>query len=44
MTDERAIKDDPRTVFGWCMYDRANSASLSAPPARAWSASPRGRN
>ncbi len=29
MTDDRAIKDDPRTVFGWCMYDWANSAYVT---------------
>jgi UMF1 family MFS transporter len=29
MTEDRPIKDDPRTVFGWCMYDWANSAYVT---------------
>jgi len=29
LTEDRPIKDDPRTVFGWCMYDWANSAYVT---------------
>jgi len=29
VTDDRPIKDDPRTVFGWCMYDWASSAYVT---------------
>lgn len=29
MTDARFAKDNPRTIFGWCMYDWANSAYVT---------------
>jgi UMF1 family MFS transporter len=29
MTDPRFAKDNPRTIFGWCMYDWANSAYVT---------------
>src|SRR5262245_18854170 len=29
MSDARHAKDDPRTIFGWCMYDWANSAYVT---------------
>jgi UMF1 family MFS transporter len=29
MTDDGPGKDDPRTLFGWCMYDWANSAYVT---------------
>ena len=29
MSDARLARDDPRTIFGWCMYDWANSAYVT---------------
>ena len=29
MNDARFAKDNPRTIFGWCMYDWANSAYVT---------------
>src|SRR5712664_1956674 len=29
MAEDGPIKDDRRTVFGWCMYDWANSAYVT---------------
>src|SRR5436309_12062119 len=29
MANDGPVKDDPRTVFGWCMYDWANSAYVT---------------
>ena len=29
MKEHGPIKDDPRTIFGWCMYDWANSAYVT---------------
>jgi len=29
MAEDGTLKDDPRTIFGWCMYDWANSAYVT---------------